>query len=213
MSKIIGNKIASVGENVQVELDEDAVASVANALSTTLLLQGSTNLTDLISEDELEDCFNYAIKVVLQQDAGAKPSFETVPNFLSDVTMSLNGIYRGVRIEVSLSSDVKRPNSYPKFLNILQSMGIPVGKPLRVDPNSATGVMKVGITQLQGMDWLVGIEDSATIEEMVVRAMLTVQQDEQEKLQRILGQYEYMYVSKEELLRQWACSLPVGKRG
>lgn len=210
---MLKSKIAAIGENVNVTVDEEAVASVASSLVTTMLMHGSENLSSLISAEELEDCFTYAIKVILQQDSVAKPLFETVPKCLSDVMLPLNGVYRGVRINVNLSIEAERPDSYSRFLDILTSMGIPVGKVLKIDPNQTSKVMEVGIMQVQGVDMFVGLETEPSFEELVVRAMLKVSQEEQDKLSRILGHYEYMYASKDELLRQWACSLPVGMRG
>lgn len=211
MNKITGSKVAANGVNLVVEINDDVVQSTASKLAVALVMRNDS-VSNIISVQECEECFCYALKQILAQDTGAKPCYDLVPQFFADITMSINSVYRGVRIRVSPISRSERPNSYERFLDVLVSVDIPVGKPLKVSETETSNVMKIGVVQLNGCDTLVGVESEVSIEELVVRSMLAVPAEEQEKIDRIVGHMDQMYFSRDELVRQWACSLPVGKR-
>jgi hypothetical protein len=211
MSSICGSKVASIGENIDVEINEDVVSSIAQSLSVALILSNDS-VTQVLDRDQLEECFAYALKVVLSQDSGARPSFEVVPTFFSDITRPLRMMYRGVVVTTSALDPGERPDSYQSFLMVLQSMGIPTGKVLKLDPTETSEVLQTGLVEINGGETLVGVSDSMEIEELVVRAMLDIEEEEQEKLSRIVGHLDHFYVSRDELVRNWAGSLPVAKR-
>lgn len=209
--KYTGSKLAAAGVKVEVEINDEVVSSVAQKLAVAMCVSNHS-VGQLIEVDEAEECFSYALRVVLCQNSGARPSHELVPLFLSDITHSLEAEYRGVRIHVSELEAPKRPNSYGLFLDVLSSIGVPSGKVLKVDPFETTNVMKASVVDVNGVPTLVGVNDDMTIEELIVRAMLEVPEQESDKLKKVLGHMDYQYVSRDELLRQWACSLPVGNR-
>lgn len=211
MNKLSGVKVASRGETISVDINEEVVNSVARTLAITLTLSNDS-VSQVLSREQAEECFAYALNVILSQDSGAKPSHELVPTFLSDITMSLSCLYRGVNIHVSPLKSGERPDSYAIFLDVLTSLGIPTGKVLKVDPTSTSNVLKIGLSDFGGTYMLVGVEGDVSIEELVVRSMIAVQEAEQDKLTRIIGYMDNMYMSRDELVRQWACSLPVAKR-
>lgn len=207
----VATKMPSDGVEVQVEICEEAVASVSNALAVGLVLSNDT-VTQFLSVEEIEESFAYALRVVLYQNSGAKPCFEVIPAFLSDIMMSLNMTTHGVRILCKSLDEPKRPHSYGRFLNVLTSLGILTGKVLKVDPCKATNVLETFVVNVNGALSLAAADDKVTVEELIVRALLEVSEEETDKLRRIVGNIEYLYVSRDELLRQWACTLPVGKR-
>jgi len=207
----VATKMPSNGVEVQVEICEEAVASVSNALAVGLVLSNRT-VTQFMSAEEIEESFAYALRIVLYQNSGARPCFETIPTFLSDIMMSLNMTTRGVRILCKSLDEPKRPHSYGTFLNVLTSLGIPVGKGLKVDPYKTTNVLEIFVVNVNGAPSLAAADDKVTVEELIVRALLEVSEEETDKLRRVVGNIEYLYVSRDELLRQWACTLPVGKR-
>lgn len=209
--KYVGSKLAAKGVDVNVEVNATVIQSIAKKLAVALVMINDS-IANILSVTAAEECFAYALNVVLCQNSGARPSFELVPTFLSDITMPLNTDYRGVRIKV-VSFDVpKRPDSYDTFLDVLSSIGIPAGKVLKIAPEGTSNVLKVGILDVAGVDMLVGLEGETSIEELIVRSMLNVPKQEQDKLDRVLGHMDNMYVSRDELVRQWACTLPVGSR-
>lgn len=211
MEKLTGSKVAANGVNLTLTINEDVVKSMASKMANALVLRNDSVL-ELLDADECEACFCYALKCILAQNSGAKPSYESVPQFLSDITMSINAVYRGVRIRIEPLASGERPDSYETFLDVLVSIGIPVGRPLKVNSTETSNVLKIGVVQLNGCETLVGVEPEILIEELIVRSMLEVPEKEQEKLDRIVGHMDQMYYSRDELVRQWACSLPVGKR-
>lgn len=209
--KYTGSKLAAAGVKVEVQINEDVVSNVAQKLAVTMCMSNNS-VGQLIEVDEAKECFAYALRVVLCQNSGAKPSFDLVPQFLSDITHSLEAEYRGVRIHVSAIEPPERPNSYELFLDVLSSIGVPSGKVLKVDPYETTNVLKSAVIDVNGVPTLVGVNDDMTIEELIVRAMLEIPQKEADKISRIVGHMDYLYVSRDELVRQWACSLPAGQR-
>lgn len=211
MSMITGSKLAAVGVDVAVEINDEVVSSIASKLARRVVLSHDS-VTQFLPVEDIERGFCYSLKVVLSANSGAKPKFDQIPVMFGDLMKPLNCKYRGVRIHVGAIDVGERPNSYPEFCDILDSIGIKMGKPLRVDPDGESNIMKVGVVKLQDVDHLVGIDSQVDLEELVVRAMLDAPQKEQEKLTRILGHMDNVYVDRDELLRQWACSLPVGSR-
>lgn len=209
--KYLGSKLAARGVDVNVEVNATVIQSIAKKLAVALVMSNDSILS-ILSAPEAEECFEFALNAVLCQNSGAKPSFELVPTFLSDITMSLNTEYRGVRIKVAEIDVPERPHSYETFLDVLNSIGIPTGKILKVAPEGTSNVLKVGILDVAGADMLVGLEGETSIEELIVRSMLNVPKQEQDKLDRVLGHMDNMYVSRDELVRQWAYTLPVGSR-
>jgi hypothetical protein len=207
----VGSKLAARGVDITVEAESTIVQSIAKKLAITLVTNNDS-VSSILSVTEAEKCFSYALQLILRQDSGAKPSFELVPTFLSDITIPLNTEYRGVRIKVSEIEVDERPDSYETFLDVLSSVGIPVGKILKVAPEGTSNVLRLGILNIAGADMLVGLEGEISLEELIVRSMLNVPQQEQDKLDRVLGHMDNMYVSRDELVRQWACALPVGRR-
>lgn len=207
----VATKMPSVGVEVEVTLCEESIQSVARKLAMALVMSNE-GVSQFLSAQEAEESFAYALRVVLCQNSGAKPSFEAVPTFLSDIMMTLNMTYHGVRISCKKVEPPKRPHSYAKFLDVLTSLGIPTGKVLKVDPFSSSNVLEIFLIDVGGAITLGAADDKVTAEQLIVRAMLTVPEVEAEKIRRIVGHIEYQYVSRDELLRQWACSLPVGKR-
>lgn len=211
MNTFTSTKLTSMGEEIDICINEEVVASISERLAVSLEM-ASDSVSKILSLEEAKACFIHALKEVLAQDSGCKPSRELVPQFLSDITMPLNGQYRGVRIRVTPLSSSKRPDSYERFLDVMTSLQIPVGKILKVDPAATSNVLKIGMIEIQGDMHLIGSEMTAEMEELVVRSMLNVAEESQDKLNRILGHLDNLYVSRDELVRQWACSLPVGKR-
>lgn len=210
--KLTAYKVASAGLDVFATTNDDVIKQVARILTHSLLIRGDLHLTELIDEVDLRKCFCYALQVVIEQEPSSKLMRESVPLFLTDIIMSMSGIYRGVRIKVKLANNYSRPDCYDKFLDILCSMGMPVGKRIRVDSHESSNVVKVGCEDLGGSVMLRAVDDTPRIEELVVRSLIQFEYDEADKLARVLGHLEYMYVSRDELIREWACSLPVGKR-
>lgn len=208
----VGSKLAARGVDVTVEAEMAVVQSIAKKLAIALVMNNDS-VSSILPVTEAEECFSYALQLILRQDSGARPSFELVPTFLSDITIPLNTEYRGVRIKVSEIEVSERPHSYETFLDVLSSVGIPVGKILKVSPEGTSNVLKLGILNVAGADMLVGLECETSLEELIVRSMLNVPLEEQGKLDRVLGHMDNMYVSRDELVRQWACALPVGRRG
>lgn len=209
--KISGSKVAANGVKLEVEINDEVVGRVANTMACALVMQ-NYSVTNILSVDQCKECFTYVLKVILVQDSAGKPQYEVIPQFLSDIIMPLSGLYRGVRIHVDVAETLKRPDSYDSFLDVLQSMGIPTGKILKVDPSQSSGVMKIGEVSVNDCVTLVGVDTEVSIEELVVRSMLNVMEESQDKLTRIIGHMDQLYLSRDELVRQWACSLPVGKR-
>lgn len=211
MGTFTGSKLTAMGEEIVVTINEEVVTSAAERLAVSLEM-ANDSVSKILTLEEAGMCFAYALKEVLAQDSCSKPSRELVPLFLSDITMPLNGEHRGVRIHVTPLSNSKRPDSYDRFLDVMTSLQIPVGKILKVDPAATSNVLKIGVIDIQGETHLTGSELTAEMEVLVVRSMLNVAEESQDKLNRILGHLDNLYVSRDELIRQWACSLPVGKR-
>lgn len=209
--KLTGSRLAAKGVDVEVEVDDAVVSSIANALASTITLR-VLNISNLMGVGELEECFQYALTSVLAQDSGAKPNYDPIPVFMSDLVFNLDGVYRGVRIHVSQLEAKARPSCYDTFANVLESAGVSMGRMPRRDISQTSHVMQIGLTDVNGAVAMVGTEDVASLEELVVRAMLTVSEVEQEKLNRIIGHMDNMYISRDELVRQWgttAMSVPV----
>lgn len=209
--KISGSKVASRGVEIKVVINDEVVHAIAKKLAIALTLSNNS-ISSVLENDDAEQCFAYSLYTILSQNSGAKPSYELVPAFLSDISMPLDAKYRGVVIHVKCLETSERPHSYDVFLDVLQSLGLRVGKVLRVDPNGFSNVLLAGTRMFGEAEVLVGVEVEISIEELVVRAMLNVQQEEQDKLNRIIGYMDNMYLSRDELVRNWACSLPVGNR-
>lgn len=210
MEKIIGSALAHKGDSVVVGYDEGSIGRAAKVLTNNLVLHNDS-LTSLINQEELQECFDYALKVVLYQNTGSKPSYEVVPTFMSDLTMSLSLRERNTVVSVSGLSIPSRPNCYGDFLDIMGSLGFPCDKVLKVNPETRTRVLTVGELEMNGALMLVGIDSDVSIEELAVRAMLSVSAEQQAKLERIIGAYDYAYMSKEELIRQWGVSIAFAK--
>lgn len=212
MSNLVSvTKVATKGEKVALGIDEAVVEQIADQLALALVLSNDS-VSGVLGRSDAKECFAYALKSILVQDSGAKPSYEIVPNFLSDITFSLSMLYRGVRISVEALESGKRPNSYESFLGVLSSLGIPTGRILKVDPCTTTNVLKLGFMDFNGTTMLVGADSEVSLEELVVRSMLAIPQQEEDKISRIVGHMDNLYVSRDELTRQWALTLPVGKR-
>lgn len=210
MNKLTGSALAHKGEQLVVGYDDDAISRVAKILASNLILHNDS-LVALIDREELQECFCYALKVVLYQNSGAKPSYEVVPKFLSDLTMSLSLRERNTIVSVTGLTPADRPNCYAEFLDIMGSLGFPCDKVLKVNPDSRSRVLTIGECDVTGTPTLVGIDSDVSIEELAVRAMLSVPAEQQMKLERIIGAYDYTYMSKEELLRQWGVSIAFAK--
>lgn len=210
MEKLTGSALAHKGEQVVVCFDDDSIVRVSGILTNNLFIH-NYSLVGLISREEVQECFCYALKAVLYQNMGAKPCYEVVPTFMSDLIMSLSLRERNTVIVAEGLDLPDRPHCYGEFLDILGSLGFPTGKVLKVNLESRSRVLSIGEIDLAGSPTLVGIDGDASIEELVVRALLSVPNDQQEKLQRIIGAYDYSYMSKEELLRQWGVSMAFAK--
>lgn len=210
MQKLTGSALAHKGECLVVGYDDEAISRVAKVLSSNLILHNDSLMT-LIDREELQECFCYALKVILYQNSGSKPSYEVVPKFMSDLTMSLSLKERNTVVSVSGLDPISRPNCYGDFLDIMGSLGFPCDKVLKVSPDSRSRVLSIGEFDMGGTSTLVGIDSDVSIEELAVRAMLSVPAEQQAKLERIIGAYDYTYMSKEELLRQWGVSIAFAK--
>lgn len=206
MEKVTGSALVHAGEVVQVGYDEDSLSRLARTMAINLLLNKDA-LHTLITEEELEESFCYSLKVVLTQDLGIRPVHEVVPRFMSDLTMSLSLKERNIVVHPEGLTLPERPHSYGRFLDVMGSMGFPVDYVLRVLPEDRSRVLTIGKLELNGTVMLVGIESDASIEEMVVRALLEVPLEQQAKLERIIGAYDHVYISRDELLRQWGVSI------
>lgn len=209
MNKVTGSAIAQNGEHLEVSYDEEAIKKVSSILTTNLMLHNDS-LSELMTKEQILECFQYALKVVLRQDSGAKPSYEVVPVFLSDITLSLNLLERHTRVVVGELTSQDRPHCYDEFLDIMASLGIPCAKVLKVNSQQHSRVFSMGKRELNGTSTIVGIDGDASLEELVVRALLQVETEEQAKLERIIGAYDQMYLSTDELLRQWGVSVAFG---
>lgn len=207
-----GSKVMSVGVEVTVEVNEAMINSIATRLSNAVILSNESVLT-IVTAQDLDAAFRYALHVVLAADSGHRPIHELVPTFLADITIPLAAKYRGVAIHVNVLEPGARPNSYPAVLDVLRSMNIPLGNPLRIDPDGTSRVLLAGIMEMNGTDHLVSVEGDISLEELVVRSMLTLAHAEEERLRRVIGHMDNLYCSRDDLLREWACTLPVGKRG
>jgi hypothetical protein len=211
MSNIIsGSQVAAKGQEVEVMVDEEVKANIARMLAITIT-QGNPTLISLMSVDDIASCFSYALNVVLAVDSGAKPVHDAVPIFFTDLFMPINAKYRGVRITVNPLTMPERPSLYAEFVSLMASVGVPMGRPQRIDPYGESKVMQLGLKMVDGEIYICGVDSQVTIEELVVRAMLTVSKQEQDKLDRILGHLDQLYASRDELVRQWACSIPRDK--
>lgn len=210
MDKVTGYALTHKGEHVEIGYDEDAIEQLGSTLSTNLLLNNDT-LSAVVTKDELEECFCYALHVILAQDSGAKPSFEVVPKFMSDLIMSLSLKERNIIVRTGELSVPKRPHSYGTFLDVMSSMGYPVDKVLKVSPDERSRVLAIGECDLNDSQVLVGIDGDVSIEELIVRALLEVPEEQQAKLERIIGAYDHVYISKDEILRQWGVSFSAAR--
>jgi len=205
-----GSQVAAKQVEVKFCTNEEVLNAMSKALAFAINQSNST-IKDVMGLQALEACFKYALSVVLALDSGAKPIHDAVPNFFTDLFMSLNSQYRGVRIMVGELKPMPRPSEYDDFVALMQSVGLPMGRPAKVDPYTTSKVAQYGVKNFDDVPTLVGVErDNVSIEELVVRSMLTASAKEQDKLDRILGHLDYMYVSVDELARNWACSLPTG---
>lgn len=205
-SKVSGIAVASKGDAIDVKFDISLMI-LARTLARALVMLNDTVLK-LLEMQDLIECFAYALEVSISQGTDLKKaSYEVVPKFLSDITMSLKLRERGVVIHVNEVAVRQRPNSYDAFLDVLGSIGIPTDKVLRINPESTSRVLAIGITEMNGTDTLVGIDKDVSIEELVVRSLLTVAEEQQAKLTRVIGHMDRMYVSRDELLRQWGTSV------
>lgn len=213
MAQVInGSKVVSGSEEVSLTLNDDVINSIARRLATTLVLANDT-VQSVISRENLEAGFRYALEIVVSSDTGAKPVYDLVPTFFSDITLPLAAKYRGVTIHVEAVAPGKRPDSYPEFLDVLRSLNIPLGRVLKVDPDGTSKVLQTGYLVIEGAEHFVSTETDISIEELVVRSMISVSEAEEAKIRRIMGHMDNLYCSRDELVRNWACSLPVGKRG
>lgn len=209
---INGSKVVGGGEQITLALATNELDGAAKRLATTLVLSNETVL-QMLGVDEIEKCFRYALDTILVADSGVSVGDAAVPTFLSDLSMSLSGRYRGVALKGILNVQRVRPNSYDTFLDVLQALGIPVGRVLRINPESTSKVLLAGKLDINGSDHLVSTEDDISVEELVVRAFLDVDAQEEQKVRRVVGYMDNLYCSVDDLIRNWACSLPVGKRG
>lgn len=206
------SKVLSKGTEIEVGVDKDTIERIASTATTATYL-ASDSVKDLIGRTDMESCYAYSMEVVLYQNSGGKPSYERIPAFLTDICKTLNCKYRGVAIRVKALEQPKRPDSYGLFLDIMASLGVPCEKVSHVDPDAFSKVLLIRErTDSEGVQTLVGTEDSVCIDDLVIRSMLTVAQEQQDILDRIIGYSDEMYGSKDELIRQWAVSFPVAKR-
>jgi len=211
ISKIPVSKVASKGETVEVQFDQTTIDRIARTLAITTITSNQT-VGQVLSLEKLQECFRYSLELVLIQGIAEKPGYEMVPTFFTDITLPLRTRYRGVLISPLLKGEVsKRPDSYQDFLEILGSIGVPVAKLAKVLPGSDSQVLSYGLKYFDEEPHIVGVTESPSIEEIVVRAMLTVASQAQEKLDRIIGHADYLYVSRDEICRQWATSLPIAR--
>jgi hypothetical protein len=207
---VSGSKLAATGIDIEVQTNEEVVSSMAKTFAVSLIM-ANDSVTGIMTREEIEDCFAYALSIVLNCNSGGKPIYDPVPLFLADLFMSLNAQYRGKRISVLPIEGIKRPDAYKTFLDVVSSIGLKTGKPLKVDPNQTTNVLKIGIAMIQGVPTLIGVEGEISIEELIVRSMLALRKEEEEKIERVVGHMDNMYVSVDEITRQWATSVRVGK--
>lgn len=210
MKMITGSALAHKGQVLEVSYDEVTIERVGGILANNLILHNDT-VSTLLSQEEVQECFCYALKVILYQNSGAKPSYETVPEFLSDLTMSLNLRERNTVVTVTGLSPVSRPDCYLDFLDIMGSLGFPCDKVLKVRPENRSRVFSIGELEIRDTAVLVGIDGDVSLEELIVRAMLSVPQEQQAKLERIIGAYDHTYAAKEDLVRDWGVSMAFAK--
>lgn len=206
-----GSRLAVKGEIVPVEINEEVVGRISRLLAVSLLINND-GAQRLLNQDQAEAGFAHALRLVLVANSGRRGLRDLVPIFLEDIMKPISTDFHGCRIHVAELAEPVRPDSYGIFLDVLHSLGIKVGRVLPIGPEEMGNVLSIGVMDIAGVENLVGVTTQVTIEELILRSMLNVQQEEQDKLQRIIGQFEYMYVSRDELVRQWAGSLPVGKR-
>lgn len=201
-------------EEITVGMNNDVIQRIAKAAVTALLV-AFDNITRVASREQLEECFIYALKVVLYQDSGAKPCHELIPTYLTDITKSLNGSYRGVSIRVAPLDMPKRPDSYDVFLDVMAACGLPCDKVGKVNPSNPSDVMTYKEQVVDDCVRMIGIMDAqhCDLDDILLRAMLTVSEKEQEKLDKIIGFCENEYLSRDELIRFWAISyIPTNKK-
>jgi len=204
VKEITPSRLAAKSVNVAVQINNEAIKAASEALAATVTLR-HPNMNDLIEQEQLVEGFEYALNVVLVVDSGAKPVHDPVPMFLDDFVHTMNGEYRGVRIVVEPLEPVERPSFYDDFLNIMASAGVSMGRPRRVDRFDKSDVMLVGFRDIDGEEALVGVNDrQACFEDLLIRAMITVSEAEQDKLERIIGHMDMMYCSRKRLVRDWS---------
>lgn len=209
--KVAASKVAAKGVTVDIGLDDTVIDRISRTLALTVFTSNDT-VGKVLTLDKLQECFSYSLRLVVQQGMAVRPRHEQVPKFFADITMALKGRYRGVEIQPELAEDeYERPHSYDDFLAVLNSIGVHTGKLLKVMPETTSKTLLVSLKEFNDEPMLVGVDADANIEEMILRSMLTVSTQEQEKLDRILGHCEYMYAARDELCRQWATSLPIAR--
>lgn len=209
-NKILGSQAAANGVKVEVELDNETCSRVGKMLAMTVM-QSHPTVGQLMKVSDVAQCFTYALSIVVSVDSGARPKFDPVPTFFTDLFIPISLNYRGVRVTVSELDTVERPAFYDDFVDIMSSVGVCMGRPGRVDLFQDSRILQIGMKNVDETKFLCGIESSITIEELIVRSMIAVSDEENEKLSRVIGHMEYLYVSRDEIIRNWACSLPAGK--
>lgn len=204
-------KNLSMGKNISVSVDTDVLQRLGSKMAFAMTLVNE-QVAKIMDVSLIQECFSYALEVILAQDSGAKASYERVPAFLNDLVKSLNCCYRGVPIRVAALEVPKRPDSYEAFLDLCGTLRIPCEKVLRVNPDVFTDVMSIKTADLNGEVTLVGVSSNVNVDDLILRSMLTVVKEQQDILDSVFGFAEEMYASRDELLRQWAASLPLATR-
>lgn len=188
-----------------MNINPSVVETASKVLATKLLLSNDT-IKSLLDVEQATDCMKYAISVVLHNASGGKPVYETVPVFLDDLVIPLATKHRGVVIETSPIEVGKRPESYDTFLTILASVGCDTGKVRKVNPGEYKKVLTMGIQTINDQEMVVGIDAEVSFEEVLLRAMLKAPKESEDRLRRIVGHMDLLYMSTDELARQWATS-------
>lgn len=206
---VANSRVPAQTVEVSTQANDASLDLMANAMAIGLTAQNPT-LVNIMSMDDLKANFNYALQVVLhacsRTDGQGKKCNDPIPMFMCDLVNSLEMVARSVRVTTPTMALPKRPDSYGNFLTILAANNIPVGPVVYPKPGSKSDVLKYDVREVDGSLGILGFEAGPNFEEMIVRMMLKIAEEEREKLVRILGRSDCYYCSGDELLRSWASS-------